>query len=99
MFPADFSHVTGIETMEELAKAELGMNLDEVIKNIVCPILVSHGDQDIIAPAEGAERIVKEAVNSRDARLIMVKGGNHVVNSHMYLYRPQTGDFMLKYLV
>ena len=99
MFPADFSHVTGIETMEELAETDLGINLDGVAKNIICPILVAHGDLDTIAPASVAEKIIKEAVNSRDARLIMVKNGNHVVNSHTYLYRPQTGDFMLKYLV
>jgi 2,6-dihydroxypseudooxynicotine hydrolase len=63
-----------------------------VAKDIVCPLLVVHGDQDKTAPVSGA-RWFHEAAGARDKSLVVYEGGNHVCDNMVYRYRPLVADW------
>lgn len=99
MFPADFSHVMGVPTLEELMDLIDEINLDDVIANMTCSLLIIHGEMDRIVKPEHAHAIMDGAVNCKDKTLAIIPGANHVCNSHSYIFRPMAGDFMVDHLV
>ncbi len=98
MFPADFSHVMGVPTIEELNDLIDEINFDDVIADIKCPLLIIHGSEDRIVSPDYAHAIYDGAVNCKDKTLAIIPGANHVCNSHAYVFRPMAGDFMVDHL-
>lgn len=76
----------------EKAKA---LTLRGILDKVTCPLLVIHGAQDRLFPAEQAERISREAPK---ATLLLYPDGNHVCNNIAYKYRPAMADWMREQL-
>jgi pimeloyl-ACP methyl ester carboxylesterase len=75
----------------EAKQKAYSLNLEGVLDKVTQPLLVIHGALDRLFPPEQAERIAREAPNSR---LIMYPDGNHVCNNIAYKYRPVMADWM-----
>ncbi|HEX6321342.1 MAG TPA: alpha/beta fold hydrolase [Burkholderiales bacterium] len=81
--------------IKDLAKAREAAGrytLRALAKDIACPLLVVHGDQDKTAPVSGA-RWFHEAAGTRDKTLVVYEGGNHVCDNMVYRYRPLVADW------
>lgn len=96
-FFGDFGHVLGVETLEELFSLRDEISLDDVIKNLKCPLMIIHGTEDRIVSYQHSEMIVKNS-SSVEPHLVLIEGGNHVCNSHVYMYRPVIADWMVEKL-
>lgn len=82
---------------ESEARAKLeAFNLQGVMKNVQCPLLVIMGRLDRLIPPVAAEKMVAEA--GGEAELWMFEDGNHVCNNIPYKHRPQQADWMRKKL-
>lgn len=84
------------KTLEEAREKARTLTLEGVAKNITCPIYVVGGELDKLTPPHNAERIAAEA--SGPCELLIVKGGNHVVNNRRYMYQTQTADWLAQQL-
>jgi len=71
-------------------------DLDGVMPQITCPLLVIMGRRDRLFPPEDSEKMVAEA--GGHAELMMFEDGNHVCNNIPYKYRPQQADWMSRKL-
>jgi dipeptidyl aminopeptidase/acylaminoacyl peptidase len=80
------------KTMEEAREVAKTLTLEGVAKNITCPIFVVGGELDNLTPPHNAKRIAAEA--GGPCELLIVKGGNHVVNNRRYMFQTQTADWM-----
>jgi 2,6-dihydroxypseudooxynicotine hydrolase len=85
-----------VETEAEASKIAANLNLSEIAKMIECPIYIVGGALDRVIPFDHSARLA-EAV-SGPVTLNMVEDGTHVVNNRPYKYRPQSADWMAKYL-
>jgi 2,6-dihydroxypseudooxynicotine hydrolase len=82
---------------ESEARTKLeAFNLQGVMKNVQCPLLVIMGRLDRLIPPVAAEKMVAEA--GGEAELWMFEDGNHVCNNIPYKHRPQQADWMRKKL-
>ncbi len=82
---------------ESEARTKLeAFNLQGVMKNVQCPLLVIMGRLDRLIPPVAAEQMVAEA--GGEAELWMFEDGNHVCNNIPYKHRPQQADWMRKKL-
>ncbi len=78
---------------EQTARARLQpFDLQGVMGQITCPLLIVMGRLDRLFPSEDAERMAAEAGGPTD--LWMFDDGNHVCNNIPYKYRPQQADWM-----
>ena len=80
------------EAREKLA----AFNLQGVMEQVKCPLLIIMGRRDRLVPPSDAERMAAEA-GSR-GELWMFEDGNHVCNNIPYKHRPQQADWMLEKL-
>lgn len=94
IFYADFAHVLGVKTYEEVLALRHEIDLSDVIKNLKCPLMIVHGDEDKIINVKHSKIIVENS-SSEEPNLIILKDGNHVCNNYLYVYRPMIGDWML----
>jgi 2,6-dihydroxypseudooxynicotine hydrolase len=83
-------------TMEEAREKARTLTLEGVAKNITCPIFVVAGERDTLTPPHNAQRIASEV--SGPCKLLIVPGGNHVVNNRRYMFQTQTADWMAQQL-
>jgi dienelactone hydrolase len=81
------------EAVEKLRQ----FNLQGVVEQITCPLLVIQGERDRLVPAVQGARIAAEA--GRMAELWLFEDGNHVCNNIPYKHRPQQADWMYEKLV
>lgn len=82
---------------EAAAKTMLAQfNLQGVLSQIQCPLLVIMGRKDRLVPPSAAERIVAES--GGEPELWMFEDGNHVCNNIPYKHRPQQADWMRRKL-
>lgn len=82
---------------EEEAKEKLAaFNLQGVMPQVTCPLLVIMGKLDRIFPASEAEQMAAEAGGPVDFWLF--EDGNHVCNNIPYKHRPQQADWMRRQL-
>jgi len=77
-----------VEATEKLKK----FNLQGIISQIQCPLLVIQGRLDRLVPASQGEQIAADAGDT--AELWMFEDGNHVCNNIVYKHRPQQADWM-----
>jgi dipeptidyl aminopeptidase/acylaminoacyl peptidase len=84
------------KTMEQAREVARTLTLEGVAKNITCPIYVVGGELDNLTPPHNAKRIAAEV--SGPCELLIVKGGNHVVNNRRYMFQTQTADWMAGHL-
>lgn len=92
--PFDFSrnaHAYRTRDIEELTEILRASTLQDLAKDITCPLLVVAGTADFV-PMAHPERLAAEA--SGPTRLVVIEGGNHVCNNRPFLYRPLVGDFL-----
>ncbi|HEX6002625.1 MAG TPA: YqiA/YcfP family alpha/beta fold hydrolase [Burkholderiales bacterium] len=78
--------------LEEAGKIAVRMTLKGIAKNITCPIYIVAGTRDRLVPHSHAEKLAAEV--SGPCELLIVEGGNHVVNNLWYRYRDQTADWL-----
>ena len=78
--------------LEEAGRVSVRMSLKGIAKNITCPIYIVAGTRDRLTPHTHAEKLAAEV--SGPCELLIVEGGNHVVNNLWYRYRDQTADWM-----
>jgi len=57
------------------ASATLGLNLEPEVEEISCPVLVIHGDSDLIVPSKNAEMLADALPK---AKLVLIEGGPHL---------------------
>lgn len=69
------------------------MNIREEVKNIKCPILMVHTEEDCVLPAEGAKRIIENA-GSADKELYMLPGISHCADDEDELAGSYIADWM-----
>jgi 2,6-dihydroxypseudooxynicotine hydrolase len=81
-----------IKDLARAREAASRYSLRAIARDIACPLLVVHGDQDKTAPVSGA-RWFHEAAGSRDKSLVVYEGGNHVCDNMVYRYRPLVADW------
>ena len=99
LFIGDFGHVMGVEYLEDLVEiVKDECSLKDVIKDLVCPLMIIHGDQDRICDYNMSKEIV-DGSSSVEPHLIVIKGGNHVCNNYVYKYRPVIADWLVETLV
>jgi len=72
------------------------LSLQDIAKNITCPIFIVNGRQDRIVPAKDAERLAREV--SGPVTLMMIEDGNHIATNRAYRWRPQSADWMKEQL-
>lgn len=82
--------------LEAAGKVAMRVSLEEVAKNITCPIYIVAGTNDRLTPVDAAKQLA--AAVSGPCVLSIVEGGNHVVNNLWYRYRDQTADWMAERL-
>jgi dienelactone hydrolase len=72
-------------------------DLQGIVEQITCPLLVIQGGQDKVVPVEQGKRIAVEAGNQ--AQLWLFEDGTHLCNNIPYKYRPQQADWMREKLM
>jgi 2,6-dihydroxypseudooxynicotine hydrolase len=97
LFHANLSWVFGVETIEEAEVVSNEIDLSDVIKNLKCPLMIIHGDQDKIVNVRHAKLIVDNS-SSIEPHLVIIENGNHVCNNYPYIYRPMVGDWVCEKL-
>lgn len=84
---------SGKETAEAARDYLLKFTLQGLLPKISHPMLVVHGELDRLFPVEDSpQHIASEA--GEKAELLIVKGGNHLVNNMPYLVRNKQADWM-----
>ena len=83
-------------SLDEAGKVAQRMTLQDVAKNIRCPIYIVAGSMDPLTPPSEGEKLAAEV--SGPCVLSVIEGGNHVVNNLWYRYRDQTADWMARQL-
>lgn len=83
-------------TMEDAREAARRHSLAGVATRIRCPIFIVAGGSDALIPPAHAQRLAAEVAGP--VELLIVEGGNHVVNNLPYRYRPQTADWLANQL-
>lgn len=68
------------------------LTLKECSKQIECPLFIVAGRQDLLVPAEHAERLAKSV--SGPVELLMVEDGGHNANNRPYRYRSRSADWL-----
>jgi dipeptidyl aminopeptidase/acylaminoacyl peptidase len=91
-----FTHHSGARDEAEAQDKALQFTLEEVLPQVIQPLLVVFGKLDRLIPWQHAERVAAEAPN---AKLVMYPEGNHVCNNIPYKYRPLVGDWMKERLL
>lgn len=76
----NFLNKFNVETLDEAAEISHRMNLDDVLKNIICPVLVEHTEEDPVIGVEGAKTIYRNA-SSTDKEYYEIKGNVHCGNN------------------
>jgi hypothetical protein len=66
------------------------------LKNIRCPVLITHGDQDEVIPTEQGRRLYASA--NEPKRLVIVPGGTHWLPSSGEKYFAEVSGFLLESL-
>ncbi len=87
------SHASNMDEARRNAKT---LTLEDVAKNITCPIFVVAGELDNLTPPHNAKRIAAEV--SGPCELLIVPGGNHVANNRRYMFQSQTADWLAQRL-
>ncbi len=92
---AAFIHRLKAANEADALKKLAAFNLQGVMEQVNCPLLVIMGRLDRLVPPADAERMVDEvSETSAGAELWMFEDGNHVCNNIPYKYRPQQADWM-----
>ncbi len=73
------------------------LHLRDIAPNIRCPLLLIHGTQDTLTPAENSQRLAAAVSGPVDLQLL--EGGKHVGNNMVYRVRPMAGDWLMDRLV
>jgi dienelactone hydrolase len=89
-------YIMGARDQEELLELVQQVNLEGKIKDIECPLLVVHGQQDPIIPFEESDLIWAEAMPPKE-RFIFPSGDHGCVNTGEA--RPLIGDWLAEQLV
>jgi pimeloyl-ACP methyl ester carboxylesterase len=71
------------------ASATLGLNLEPEVEEISCPVLVIHGDSDLIVPLKNAEMLADALPQ---AKLVLIKDGPHL--SFIEYYEKFNGEVL-----
>ncbi|HEX2152507.1 MAG TPA: alpha/beta fold hydrolase [Acidimicrobiia bacterium] len=90
-----FRHYSWSQSEAEAREMAKALTLEGVAEKILQPLVVVHGQQDPLIPAEHARRIASEAA---DAVLIEVENGVHGVNNLSYRFAPWVNDWMARQL-
>lgn len=85
-----------LDTPEQAREFVRDYDLTGVAELVDCPLYVVGGTADRLVPASAAERIAAQAQGP--TVLNLVEGGNHVVNNRPYQYRPQSADWLARWL-
>lgn len=64
-------------------KTEL-KELEKHLKEIVCPVVILHGDKDGLVDVSNAPYAKKMLVNARSVSMTIIPGANHFVSDHHY---------------
>ena len=97
IFYADFAHVLGVKTYEEVLELRDEIDLSDVISDLKCPLMIVHGTEDKIIDVKHSKPIVERS-SSVEPNLVIIEDGNHVCNNYVYIYRPMIGDWMVEKL-
>lgn len=106
--PARNSHSTfqlkwvlGTEDDEELIRVAEKFTLEEVGRNMTCPFLVLHGENDRLVPVSEAHTLFGQ-VGSKTKELVIFRqtegGAEHCQVDHRQMGMDVIGDFLLKHL-
>lgn len=72
------------------------LNLHDVAPKITCPLLLIHGTEDTLTPAENSRRLA--AASSGPAEVVILEGAKHVGNNMVYRVRPLAADWLMDLL-
>lgn len=84
------------QTPEEVVEKAARRNLEGVISNIRCPLLVVAGKLDALQPWTVTEELARAAGEA--AQFVLYEEGNHVMQNIPYKYQPLVGDWMAEHL-
>jgi alpha-beta hydrolase superfamily lysophospholipase len=73
-FVEQFKRILGVEAEAEMFDAVRAFNLDGVAERIAAPVLIVHGESDLLVPVEQAHRTF-EAIGAKDKELIVYPAG------------------------
>ena len=76
----NFLNKFNVETLDEAAEISHRMNFEADLKNITCPVLVEHTEEDPVIGIEGAKTIY-EKVSSTDKEYYEIEGNVHCGNN------------------
>lgn len=86
------------DDLETAIKISHQMNVEPRLKQITCPVLVVHSEEDIILGVEGAKTIYREAA-SKDKEYYEVPGNVHCGNNEDQKVRAYTADWIISKLM
>ena len=92
-----FMFVSGSSTVPEASKFFESINLDGVVQNIKCPLLVVHGGKDVITPTENATLTVQHAGGPTE--LLFYEDSMHCCHDRAHIVRPAMADFLAEQLL
>ncbi len=79
-------------TPEEAKQHAHTLSLNDVAKNIECPLFLLAGKLDRLVPWQDARQMAAEA--GGPVELLVVEDGNHIAANRPYRYRSQSADWM-----
>lgn len=78
------------------------VNQNDLLKNIICPVLIIHGDSDKNVPLENSMNAIKilqlNSENAANSQLEIIQGENHFFAHNMDTVIKLTIDWYKKYL-
>lgn len=83
------SKAADVDEAEAIARR---MSLKDVASRITCPIFLLGGTADRITPVEQTRALAEQVAGP--VELLIVEGGNHVVNNYWYTYRDRSADWL-----
>lgn len=88
---------SGKETADAARDYLLQFTLEGLLSKVSHPMLVIHGELDRLFPVEDSPQHIADEAGAI-VELLVVKGGNHLVNNMPYLVRNKQADWMWQQL-
>lgn len=94
---AGFVYATGSRDLSDAAAYLEGINLDDVVDRIRCPLLIAHSGKDAVTPEENAILLRDRARGP--VEFLFYPGSGHCFHDQAHIARAAMADFLWKHLV